>query len=121
MRLQTKSLSRVSLLDLLRKKRSTLEKFLDDTGIVTYEKLVERCSSIGVVPPSVEQFHKAMGSPMTHEVSSPTEGVIVLAPLPDLPEVQDDSQVSQEEESISELPETAPKTPRKKRKNQDNV
>lgn len=118
MRLQTKSLSRVSLLDLLRKKRSTLEKFLDDTGIVTYEKLVERCSSIGVVPPSVEQFHKAMGSPMTHEVSSPTEGVIVLAPLP---EVQDDSQVSQEEESISELPETTPKTPRKKRKNQDNV
>lgn len=109
MRLQTKSLSRVSLLDLLRKKRSTLEKFLVDTGIVTYDKLVERCSSIGVVPPSEEQFHKAMGSPMTHEVSSPTEGVIVLNPLP-----ESASEILTPEEDTLEIPQD--ETPKKKKR-----
>lgn len=119
MRLQTKSLSRVSLLDLLRKKRSTLEKFLDDTGIVTYDKLVERCSSIGVVPPGEDQFHKAMGSPMTHEVSSPTEGVVVLAPLPEVHE--EHLMTSEEDILLEQQTETTQRSPRKKRKNQDNV
>jgi hypothetical protein len=97
MRLQKKSMSRVSLLDLLRRKRTNLEKFLTDTGIVTYELLVSRCSSMGAVPPTLEQFLKAKGNPTTHEVSSPTEGIVVLNPPPppkDTVETQEEPEYS---------------------------
>jgi hypothetical protein len=80
MRLQKKSLSRVSLMDLLRRKRTNLEKFLSDSGIVTYELLKQRCASMGAVPPTIEQFNKVKGNAAIHDVSSPTEGVVVLNP-----------------------------------------
>lgn len=80
MRLQKKSLSKVSLLDQLRRRKTTLEKFLAESGIVTYELLLSRCKSIGVVPPTEEQFSKARGNSPTPTVSSPTEGIVVLEP-----------------------------------------
>jgi len=83
MRLQKKSLSKINLTDLLRRKRSTLEKFLKETGIVTYDLLVKRCDSIGVVPPSEDHFLRVKGNPITHEFSSPTEGIVVINPLPE--------------------------------------
>jgi hypothetical protein len=89
MRLQEKSLSKLTLDSLLRKKRSTLESFLKETGIVTYETLETRCRSIGVVPPEREQFLRAMGNPVVHEYSSPTEGIVVLNPLEDSKEITD--------------------------------
>lgn len=95
MRLQEKSLSKLTLDSLLRKKRSTLENFLKETGIVTYETLEIRCRSIGVVPPEREQFLRAMGNPVVHEYSSPTEGIVVLNPLEDAKE-NDRSDNSQE-------------------------
>ena len=82
MRLQQKSLSKVTLESLLRKKRTTLENFLKETGIVTYDRLVSRCSSIGVVPPDESKFLEAKGNPVTHEYSSPTEGIVVVNPDP---------------------------------------
>lgn len=78
MRLQKKSLSKVSLTDLLRRKRTNLSNFLTETGIVTYDLLLKRCDSIGVLPPTEDQFLKVKGYPVTHEVSSPTEGIVVL-------------------------------------------
>ena len=84
MRLQKKSLSRVTLESLLRKKKTNLQGFLRETGIVTYELLAERCASIGVVPPSVSQFLEAKGNPVTHEVSSPMEGIVVLNPIEEI-------------------------------------
>jgi len=80
MRLHNHSLSKVSLSDVLRKRRTNLKKFLDDSGIVTYELLTSRCSSMGVLVPSEDDFNSAKGiNPnMTPEVSSPTEGVLVL-------------------------------------------
>lgn len=82
MRLLKKSLSKINLTDLLRRKKSTLENFLYESGIVTYDKLVERCNSIGVVPPSEEMFSKALGDPVTPIFSSPMDGIVVLDPLP---------------------------------------
>lgn len=79
MRLQKKSYSRVSLLDLLRRKRSNLRKFLLENGIVTYELLSARCDSMGVVPPGIEDFIAARGS-VIPEFSSPREGVVVMLP-----------------------------------------
>ena len=84
MRLQKKSISKVSLLDLLRRRKTTLEKFLEETGIVTYDLLVARCASGGMTPPTEEQFLKAKGNPVIHEVSSPTEGIVVVNPPEDI-------------------------------------
>jgi hypothetical protein len=81
MRLQKKSLSKIALLDLLRRKKSSLQKYLAETGIVTYELLVARCESNGLVPPAESEFLKASGrTTVAPCVSSPTEGVVVLEP-----------------------------------------
>ncbi len=78
MRLQKKSLSKISLTDLLRKKRSNLASFLKETGIFSYELLVSRCVSIGVVAPPESEFLKIRGNSPTPSISSPTEGIVVL-------------------------------------------
>ena len=74
-----KNLPGLRLTDLLRRKKTTLTKFMNDFGISTYEGLKERCERIGVSTPSKEQFE----SVMPKHISSPTEGVLVLEPLPE--------------------------------------
>lgn len=114
MRLQKKSISKINLVDLLRKKRSNLTSYLTETGIASYELLVSRCNSIGVAPPTEEAFLDAKGNPVTPEFSSPTEGIVVLnpEPLPESAEEQTDGVV------LDEQSET-PKTTRKKKKNSE--
>lgn len=82
MRLNRKSLSKVSLMDLLKRRRSNLTKFLSDTGIVTYELLVERCNSMGVIPPDESFFFDTIGRKQDDApaISSPAEGVVILNP-----------------------------------------
>lgn len=95
MRMQKKSFSRVALVDLLRRKRTNLQKFLHDSGIVTYELLIVRCNSMGVLPPSILEFQTARGGSILHEISSPTEGIIVLEPPP----VEETKSISSEDET----------------------
>lgn len=117
MRLNKNSISKVALTDLLRRKQSSLEKFLTENGIVTYERLVSRCESIGVVPPSEDQFNSSTGNP--YEYSSPTEGIVVLNPLPVTAPPEDES-VSAEITEFQDPQETEEtidgSTPKKKRK-----
>jgi len=82
MRLHERSLSKVNLSDILRRRKKTLRDFLVENGIVTYDTLVTRCGSMGVVPPSVETFNEVTGKTSEAEfiASSPTEGVVVLDP-----------------------------------------
>lgn len=80
MRLQEKSISKLTLIDLLRRKRKDLKTYLKETGIVTYERLIRSCTSIGVIPPSEEEFQNVFGNPTTPQVSSPTDGILVLEP-----------------------------------------
>jgi len=70
-------------------------------GIVTYERLVAHCASMGVTPPSEEQFARLKGSQGNHEVSSPTEGVVVLNPLPLTPEEEAEAKVADQESDPS--------------------
>lgn len=117
MRLQKKSLSRIALTDLLRRRRTNLENFLNDMGIVTYELLVSRCASMGVTPPPEEQFLKARGNQVTHEISSPTEGIVVLNPPPaddtleEILETDPSAETTQQDLQI----EVAPKKKRQKK------
>jgi len=111
MRLQQKSISKLTLESLLRKKRSNLQSFLKEAGIATYDRLVSRCDSIGVVPPTETQFRETMGNPTIHEFSSPTDGIVVLNPPPD---------DATEERSPEETVEILQDTPKKKKKKQSN-
>jgi hypothetical protein len=61
----------------------TLKLFMDEFGITTYEALAIRCKRLGVQPPDESAF-VALNMPL---VSSPTEGVIVLAIEPEQDEV----------------------------------
>lgn len=116
MRLQQKSLSRLTLESLLRKKRTNLENFLKETGIVAYDTLVNRCNSIGVLPPEKEDFLKAMGNPVIHEYSSPTEGIVVLNPQDEI----DDSKEKELEEFHQVSEETVTESPKRKKKKSTN-
>lgn len=82
MRLHQRSISKVTLLSLLKRRKSDLKRFLSDTGIVTYELLKSRCDSMGVIQPEEKDFINASGVNTAGMalVSSPTEGLIVLDP-----------------------------------------
>lgn len=65
----------IKLLDLLRKRRISLKKFISDFGINSFESLRLRCERMGVVPPAESKFNEVKGDEF---VNSPTEGILVL-------------------------------------------
>ena len=65
----------IKLLDLLRRRRITLKKFISDFGINSYESLKLRCERMGVVPPVESKFNEIKGGEF---VNSPTDGILVL-------------------------------------------
>lgn len=122
MRLQKKSLSRVSLLDLLRRRRTNLTKFLESSGIVTYEFLVVRCSSMGVIPPTEAQFLEAMGNHPTPVLSSPAEGIIVLEPPPLDPAISEYTPTEAEfQEAVDKVNELSAQTQTNKKRSKKKV
>lgn len=72
---QKKSL--IKLEDLLRRRKSSLKKFLNERGITNYVSLEQTCSRLGVSVPTREAFDAVMPS----YVSDPAAGVIVVPPL----------------------------------------
>lgn len=74
-----KNTPQISLLDLLRKRRTNLKSFIKEYGMTTYAGLTERCRKLGVSPPTESIFQESLGG----KFSSPQEGLIVLDP-PDL-------------------------------------
>ena len=77
-RIKLRNTPRLRLTDLLRRRKLTLAKFVNELGITTYEALSIRCDRMGVAVPTLEEFN-ALGIVV---VSSPTEGVVVLDPPP---------------------------------------
>lgn len=67
----------ITLEALLRRRRTNLARYMEATGVHTYEALLERCASIGVTPPTRRAFDAAH----PHFVSSPAEGVVVVPPM----------------------------------------
>lgn len=107
----------MGLTDLLRRRRTDLKNFLSETGIVTYELLKTRCSSMGVVPPPEADFKAALGNPVTHNLSSPTEGIVVLEAPPEVPE-KNPLEVEEESAAI-EAKKPLPKGQRKRKSDAD--
>ena len=83
MRLQKRALSKVTLANLLRRKKTNLKRYIEENGIVTYELLTLRCNSMGALPPTEDEFKVAKGLGTEYDVSSPTEGIVVMPPLPE--------------------------------------
>jgi hypothetical protein len=69
-----KRLPQIKLVDLLKKRKTTLKRFVDDYGIVTHSTLITKCDSMGVSPPSEAEFKKIVNV----AISSPQEGIVVL-------------------------------------------
>lgn len=130
MRLHERSISKVTLLNVLKRRKSNLKRFLEETGIVTYELLLTRCDSMGVIPPEEQEFLDATGAEAkgTATVSSPAEGLIVLDPPKiineltgqqvRMPEIENDtSAVTAElQEDTAKEPETDESSSKKKKK-----
>jgi hypothetical protein len=110
MRMHKNSISRVNLMDILRRRRKTLAKFLEETGIITYELLKSRCASMGVNPPSNEQWFDVVGRGLP-SISSPAEGLVVLEPIK--AEVNAESQAVELEISSIQEPEAKKKKVKK--------
>lgn len=132
MRLNRRNTSKVSLTDILRRKKTTLTKFLAESGIVTYELLVSRCDSMGLVPPDENVFFEALGRKQTDApvVSSPAEGVVVLDPpvlvsektgkpvtdYPDFSLESEDLKDSQVTDAVTQLDDTSSQKSQKKKR-----
>lgn len=82
-RITVKNLPRLKLSDLLRRRKMTLDWFINESGVQTYEALCARCHRLGVQPPPESAWKELR--PET--VSSPSDGIVVLDP----PEVTEES------------------------------
>lgn len=98
---KVKKLPPIKLVDLLRKRKTNLKQFLASSGITTYVTLEQKCNSLGVSSPTLEEFQEASGA----IVSSPQEGVVVLDPPTLLKETGEKIQI--EEKVSDEILETA--------------
>lgn len=66
----------MTLIQMLRRRRTNLVKFMTEQGITTYDALVQKCNMIGVAEPTKDEFAKT-NMPL---VSNPEEGIIVIDP-----------------------------------------
>lgn len=69
-----KEIIKLELSKLLKRRKLTLKRFLEDFAITTYDQLVRTCEGMGVVPHSLDDFNAAF--PKT--VTNPAEGVAVF-------------------------------------------
>jgi hypothetical protein len=77
-RIVLKNQPRLRLADVLRRRRTTLKKLLDEIGLSTYGGLINWCARMGIAPPTADEFDAVI--PPTSKVNSPQEGVVVLEP-----------------------------------------
>lgn len=121
-RYKIKGLPPIKLIDLLKKRRITLQKFIKDSGMNSYQTLLSKCEKMGVSAPGEAEFREAVGGIF----SSPQEGVIVLEP-PDLTKdsgekvkvdcfIDHEIQDVVEEPTIVELPTTSSKSYKRSKK-----
>lgn len=123
-KVKLRNMPRLSLGDVLRRRKMTLKQFIGEFGITTYVSLNSLCDRMGCAPPSVEEFD-AICAPIKHVVNSPQEGIIVLEPPPvsvvvDVPVLDESIVVDSVDKSYDlygEMPSVGPQ--KKFRRNKD--
>jgi len=116
MKIVLKNTPKLKLIDLLRRRKMSLKTLCTEFGITTYEGLVIRCNRMGVAEVPEEEFNAAVG---TLRVTSPTEGVVVLEPLPP-PEFDAEEFEEVVYDEFAPLPTEPPQKKRRKKK-EDNT
>lgn len=81
MKVTIKNLPKLSLKDVLRRRKMTLRNHLDEFGITTYDGLMNRCNRVGILPPTKEEFLEAYPD---EPVNNPQEGIVVLDVQPQI-------------------------------------
>lgn len=71
-----RSRSNLSLITLLKRRKMTLERYVKDFGITSYEALVLQCERMGVTPPDYIDTLVLFGVIPT--VNDPSDGIVVL-------------------------------------------
>lgn len=79
-RIVLKNVPRLRLVDVVRRRRTTLKALIDELGLTTYTGLDIWCARMGIVPPPEADFNLLF--PPETRVNSPREGVIVLEAPP---------------------------------------
>lgn len=85
-RIVLKNQPKLTLMDVLHRRRTTLANLLNELGLTTYTSLVGWCARMGVVAPTHELFLSAF--PLAPVVNSASEGVVVLRALDEIDETQ---------------------------------
>lgn len=70
---------RLSLADVLRRRKTDLKTFIDNLGLTTYAALDIWCGRLGVSAPSEAEFHAVMPP---RRLNSAQEGVVILEAPP---------------------------------------
>lgn len=117
MNVKIKNMPRLTLANLLRRRKMTLNDFINESGVQTYAALVNRCARIGVQPPPEEEYKSLRPAVVT----SQSDGVIVLEP-PDVvenkkEEIPTKQHVLEDEQTQSRVT----KNVRKKKKKETSV
>lgn len=105
MKITVKNIARLSLFDLLKRRKTKLEFFVSEMMISSYDALVSHCEMLGVQPPTVEECLDLF---QVKQPSLPQEEVIVS------PSVSE--QETQEYSSLQEEENLPPTTKEKKKK-----
>jgi len=97
-RVVLKNQPKLTLAHLLRRRKTTLAKFVTELGVTTHGGLQQWCDRMGVVAPTAEEFVHAF--PAAAKVNSAREGVVVLEAPPVIDEptgtpIDPDAPVSQ--------------------------
>lgn len=71
----------LSLQNLLKRRKISIERFMKDFGIVSYAALSEKCGRLGVLTPAYDDL-KHIFSEMP-SINDPSDGIVVL-PVPQL-------------------------------------
>ena len=100
-----KSQSQIRLIDLLKRRRVSLEYFLNEFGISTYEGLLTRCNRMGVVPPLKSDFDSIFSSKKVN--TNQAEGITVLEAPPIINEI---SGKNEDEPTLQSEVEESPST-----------
>jgi len=81
-RIILKNQPRLRLMDVLRRRRSTLKSLVKELGISTYAALTNYCVRLGIEPPIRNECLSVFPFTPCALVNSPQEGIVVLNPPP---------------------------------------
>ncbi len=73
-KLQNPTMSTLTLLDLLKRRKTTLKSWMKETGYGTHRAVVEYCHSLGVISPSEEEFNRLNLDHVTDQAN----GIVVV-------------------------------------------